>query len=906
MASWTDTNIPQFNPYVQQLPVEAMVQVGMQKQKQYEEGIQKIQTNIDNVAGLDVMRDVDKTYLQSKLNELGNNLKTVAAGDFSNFQLVNSVNGMTTQIVKDKNVQTAVSSTAKIRQEYAKRAELEKKGLTDKNNDDYFNKFVSEYTESKVLADDAGNPISFNASYVPHTDIMKKMGDALSKIGEKSSIVEELFVTENGKPKVVNGHFVYADVKTIDKLVTNKEAVKAAINNVLLEGDVKQQLGIDGWATYRNTDVSVLLEPMVDMHEKQNGRLEQASLDITALLNSTNISVKEKTAYLEQQKNIEEAKLENNKSLAEMSTYARDNPDAFKQQYYTRNFKQDLLTQFTKEETSRTFGANEGMQQQNWRQDYAFKVQQEKDKIAYQNQTLELSRSSDRREWMKFSGDYGQDETTGEWYKKETATSAAKKKAGTKDANIPLFSGSTAGDKVSAINIMQTDITTLSDSKEKLAFTMYADLTRVSRNDSTLTDAEILASAKNIAKKQGISTQQYLDRWASNMKNNYVKNGLKPPPNLQDEINDYTSTAKTLKVKMAMSKAAETAANLEAGVDSTLLNLLKNKKTINFNNEGTKITLEPNDMLGLLSKGSDITKMFRDFNRAQQREVLKRTDLNINQRNLIANWHNLPWNMRNTVMAEFFEYNHTQGTNVATYRAALEKSNELFNQKLSKIVGVSDVTGGSLPMYTAEDIKASVANVSAYISVGGRSYGDGDSEESVQAALANPTAISWTGKKPTNAKEEWTGSIIVKDAKGGKHTITNVNHDELQKFTNLNLINYQEKPIQDLINLNTNTKSTNSVYMVSSPDAWKGAYFQGSDVNPEIKKAGWEYRADAIKSGAGYRLVNYIKAPGAKEFNTIYGNAIATDENTLDFTFKTATPAELNNLYLIYLQNQNK
>ena len=114
MASYAD-KIPTFNPYVAQLPVEAMVKVGMQKQQQYDEGLQKIQTTIDNVAGLDVANDVDKQYLQSKLDSLGNNLKTVAAGDFSNFQLVNSVNGMTKQISKDKNVINAVSSTAWLR-----------------------------------------------------------------------------------------------------------------------------------------------------------------------------------------------------------------------------------------------------------------------------------------------------------------------------------------------------------------------------------------------------------------------------------------------------------------------------------------------------------------------------------------------------------------------------------------------------------------------------------------------------------------------------------------------------------------------------------------------------------------------------------------------------------------------
>ena len=101
MASFTDA-ITQFNPYVSQLPVEAMMKVGMQKQAQYEEGYKKIQGEIDRVVGLDIMRDVDKEYLQSKLDELGGNLRTYAAGDFSNFQLVNSVGGMARQVGKDK------------------------------------------------------------------------------------------------------------------------------------------------------------------------------------------------------------------------------------------------------------------------------------------------------------------------------------------------------------------------------------------------------------------------------------------------------------------------------------------------------------------------------------------------------------------------------------------------------------------------------------------------------------------------------------------------------------------------------------------------------------------------------------------------------------------------------------
>jgi len=114
MASWTDI-IPKFNPYVQQLPVEAMVQVGMAKQQAYEQNVTKIQSQIDAIGGLDVSRDVDRKYLQSKLDELGNKLTTLASGDFSNFQLVNAVGGMTNQIVKDDVVKTAKKRLKKVK-----------------------------------------------------------------------------------------------------------------------------------------------------------------------------------------------------------------------------------------------------------------------------------------------------------------------------------------------------------------------------------------------------------------------------------------------------------------------------------------------------------------------------------------------------------------------------------------------------------------------------------------------------------------------------------------------------------------------------------------------------------------------------------------------------------------------
>ena len=119
MASYLD-NIPTFNEYVEQRPQDEMLKVGLFKQQAYNEGVQKIQNSIDNIAGLDVVRPQDKEYLQSKLNALGGQLQSVAASDFSNFQLVNSVDGMTKQLVNDPTILNAVGSAAKYRKQLLK------------------------------------------------------------------------------------------------------------------------------------------------------------------------------------------------------------------------------------------------------------------------------------------------------------------------------------------------------------------------------------------------------------------------------------------------------------------------------------------------------------------------------------------------------------------------------------------------------------------------------------------------------------------------------------------------------------------------------------------------------------------------------------------------------------------
>jgi len=286
MASFTDL-IPQFNPYIQQLPVEAMVSVGMEKQKRYDEGLQKIQSQINNVAGLDIYKDADKAYLQSKLGELGNNLKVVAAGDFSNFQLVNSVSGMTNQIIKDKNVQNAISSTKRIRQEQSYMDEDRRKGTLHVNNENFFNEQIQNYLNNDTVGE------VFGSRYQPYTDYQKKWREVQKSLGVKETQTDLPFLMNNkgqfidekgnllppGARPIPNDYMVRETFKGVDP-----ERLKQAIMVSMDDNDYRQ-MQIDAHFSYKGYTPQMLADQAYKSYTTDRKDLEETITSLNILKN---------------------------------------------------------------------------------------------------------------------------------------------------------------------------------------------------------------------------------------------------------------------------------------------------------------------------------------------------------------------------------------------------------------------------------------------------------------------------------------------------------------------------------------------------------------------------------------------------------------------------------------------
>lgn len=282
MASYTDS-IPTFNPYVQTIPVDEMIKVGMYKQQKYDEGIQKIQTNIDNIAGLDVVRDVDKAYLQSKLNQLGNNLATVAGGDFSNFQLVNSVNGMTNQIAKDPNVLNAIASAKTYRKGLEDMAAANKDGKGSASHDWLFKTDANEWLNNQDIKK------TFNGGYKQYSNYQKNAQE----------VIKGLVKNETGKDVAFeydkNGKMIVLDAMTRTEISgITPERIQSALMVGLSPNDW-QSMQIDGRYNYSNASPEQFVSDVNKSYETDYNKYKAKRDEIAGAIDTaTTIEVKQR------------------------------------------------------------------------------------------------------------------------------------------------------------------------------------------------------------------------------------------------------------------------------------------------------------------------------------------------------------------------------------------------------------------------------------------------------------------------------------------------------------------------------------------------------------------------------------------------------------------------------------
>jgi hypothetical protein len=620
MASFTDA-ISSFNPYVQQLPVEAMVAVGMQKQQQYDQGVQKIQAYVDNIAGLDIIKGPHKEYLQSKLNDLGGKLRTVAAGDFSNQQLVNSVGGMATQVIKDPVIQRAVGSTQRIRN-YMTEMEADKKaGTYNPANETVFNDEVNEWLADGKL------DTSFGGEYSKAFDWQKFTKEQFDAVKPGKYSFDQVFQTDaNGnvqyknvvddKGRVIGKKPIYSPaMKRLEMEGRLPQEVMGTIGMIMSDPRVKKQLGIEGRYTYRGMNgeqlASALGSQKTDILDDQYDQMMGLAL--------------RKGAGEDVQSAIDELQLKIDNTRNHYDEYmkiAAANPNAAKAKLYSDDITKNMTSMYGSVRTSATMHENPAA-------NFEFKLTQEANDIRLRQQEMAsresiaaLGRASAERiakgsqltqlQIAAMRGSKGGQmiDTDGD---------------GIPDTQLPSGGmGLTPeqGEQPSDFGVITKLEDDYTSAAEKFSASQYnviwngmfsnaptevAKLNRMIANG--IPKAQAIKTLIDNAKPPGQTSDQFLSRWSNRSIQTLQKlspAALQKNPDLVDAVNGYRTSMKDFQdVSTVRDNVLTTTANI-VGQDVMKEATIGNVKPVSGTFQGKKFTLSPTDQydLSLYLKGN--------------------------------------------------------------------------------------------------------------------------------------------------------------------------------------------------------------------------------------------------------------------------------------------------------------
>jgi hypothetical protein len=621
MASFTDA-ISSFNPYIQQLPVEAMVAVGMQKQQQYDQGVQKIQAYIDNIAGLDVIKPEHKQYLQSKLNDLGGKLRTVAAGDFSNQQLVNSVGGMATQVVKDPTIQRAVGSTQRIRNFMTEMEADKKAGTYNPANETVFNDEVNSWLSDGKL------DTSFNGEYSKAFDWQKFTKEQFDAVKPGKYSFDQVFQTDakgnvqyktivDDKGRVIGKRPIYSPaMKRLEAEGRLPKEVMGTIGMIMSDPRVKKQLGIEGRYTYRGMDGEQLTKSL----GSQKGQILDTQYDQMMEL------ALRKGAGEDVQDDIDKLQLDIDNTKNHYDEYmkiASADPNAAKAKLYSDDVIKNMTSMYGSVRTSTTIVDNPA-----WEAEYkltkdANEIKLRQQEMSSRESIAALGRASAERiakgsqeTQLKIAGMRGGKggqmvDTDGD---------------GVPDTLVPAAGGMglvpEQGEQPSdfgVINKLDTDYTSaaekFSSAQDNLIWNgMFANsTTELAKLDRLIANgipkAQAIKTLIENAKPPGKTMDEFKSWWTYRGIQNIQKlpaATLQKNPDLVDALNIYRNSSKEFQdVSTVRNNVLSTTANI-VGQNAMKEATITNVKPVSGTYQGTKFTLTPTDQydLALYLKGN--------------------------------------------------------------------------------------------------------------------------------------------------------------------------------------------------------------------------------------------------------------------------------------------------------------
>lgn len=275
----------------EKIDISALGNAMQYKQQNYNINVAETQQLINQYAGTDLLRDVDKEYFGERLNTLTNYINQSGTRDWSRKSIANEIQSYVSTAL-DKNVISAIASTNAFRKQQAEIEDL-KKNKPDQysmQNEWFATKDLQRYMKSGQVGD------SYNAqSYVPYTDVK----DVILKNADK---LKEFGMEHYTSP--IGGNSYFRMIGTFEKV--DPETAKQYLSTIM-DTKVMNQLFIDGQYSYKDVPPEKVKQQYSDRLDNYTKVYDERLTELRTLMNG---STKDKKAEYQKQISI----LEGNKN----------------------------------------------------------------------------------------------------------------------------------------------------------------------------------------------------------------------------------------------------------------------------------------------------------------------------------------------------------------------------------------------------------------------------------------------------------------------------------------------------------------------------------------------------------------------------------------------------------------
>ena len=244
-------------------------------QQNYDVNTMQTQQLINQYSNTDLLKDIDKEYLGDRLKSIVNYINESGTRDWSRKNITNEIQSYVSSAIDDK-VLNAVASTKSYRKQIEEIENIKKTKpeLWSLQNQEFATADLNRYLSSKEVGD------KYHArQYTPYTDVQKK-------ILENSKILKDLGVEYHYDEIGGNSWFTRIGKKEKISVESAKEYL-----NMMMTPELKNQLYIDGWYTYRgkeDSEIKKIYDDQIDANiEYIENRKSELNLELTKPTNKS-------------------------------------------------------------------------------------------------------------------------------------------------------------------------------------------------------------------------------------------------------------------------------------------------------------------------------------------------------------------------------------------------------------------------------------------------------------------------------------------------------------------------------------------------------------------------------------------------------------------------------------------